>query len=284
MTSEHGIYRKQMPEQKTTPELPEQNPQLEINNESTSSFKTNELGTMKDISAQQPLPQPAGSSQSSESEGLAITFSYRVQDGGERPESYFTQQIKKRIDVTNIPAGSVGVPYELVFDFTPLENDLKIIDPKPNEAFGNRGFEVTSEGNKITIKGTPRDNIDTSLNLCFREENKNIKNAGQDVMPYFRYPKPFLINPHPRELWQNLPVADYDGYQNKDSDCRGETVDYIPAKHGIFSTTSAKSFEVVAASQRGRSHAHVSKPRDDSFHFEFDKETGWNFVAVADGA
>ena len=47
--------------------------------------------------------------------------------------------------------------------------------------------------------------------------------------------------------------------------------------------TAVGNVEVIAASVRGRSHADVGKPRDDAFHFEFDKETGWNFVAVADG-
>ncbi|MDR1486115.1 MAG: protein phosphatase 2C domain-containing protein [Planctomycetaceae bacterium] len=271
---------------KPTPELKTPEPvRLETNNNSTTPFKAEELGTLNDISVQQPSSPPDDSPQSSKTEtGLAVVFQYRVQEGDERPENYFNQQITKRIDATNIPAGSVGVPYELVIDFTPLAKDLKIIDPKPNISFGNRGFEVIAEGNKITIKGTPRDNVDASLNLCFKKEDKKIKDAGHDEVPYSRYPKPFLINPHPRDLWQNLPVTNYEGYQNKDSEARGETVDYIPAKHGVFSTTPSKSFEVIAASQRGRSHAHVGKPRDDCFHFEFDKETGWNFVAVADGA
>ena len=41
---------------------------------------------------------------------------------------------------------------------------------------------------------------------------------------------------------------------------------------------------MIAASQRGRSHAHVGKPRDDHFKIAFFSETKWYFIALADGA
>ena len=69
-------------------------------------------------------------------------------------------------------------------------------------------------------------------------------------------------------------------YKNFDTDARGETADYVKAS----TFTKAKQIEVIAASVRWRSHANVGKPRDDAFHFAFDKNSGWNFVAVADGA
>ncbi|MDR1962701.1 MAG: protein phosphatase 2C domain-containing protein [Planctomycetaceae bacterium] len=257
---------------------------LDTDKDPITPFKAAELGTLEDV-VEKVTPQPPVDTQESPKKevGLAVTFQYRIQEKDDRPESYFTKQITARIDATNIPAGSVGVPYEFIVDFTPLVEDLIIIDPKPNEDFGNRGFAVTFEGNKMKITGTPRDSVDDPLRFCFKNENKKTK-AGQDEYPYNTYPKPFIINPHPRDLWQNLPVTDYEGYQNKDFDAKGQTVDYVPAQKGFLSTTPAKSIEVIAASQRGRSHAHVGKPRDDCFHFEFDKETGWNFVAVADGA
>ena len=42
--------------------------------------------------------------------------------------------------------------------------------------------------------------------------------------------------------------------------------------------------DIVAASQRGRSHAHEGKPRDDHFLLQFCKDTEWYIMAVADGA
>jgi serine/threonine protein phosphatase PrpC len=85
---------------------------------------------------------------------------------------------------------------------------------------------------------------------------------------------PFLISGNPRDSWKNLDVDwDKEGiYRNEDKDAKGELL-----------TTVTGNIEVIAASMRGRSHADVGKPRDDAFHFDFDKETGWNFVAIADG-
>ncbi|MDR1480327.1 MAG: protein phosphatase 2C domain-containing protein [Planctomycetaceae bacterium] len=214
-------------------------------------------------------------------EDFTVVFRYKIQENDLRPDGYFEQQISKIINSANLPAGSVGVPYEHVVDFTSIADIVKIVRSVPNLNFGNRGFAVTSEGNKLTISGTPRETIDSNLWFCFCRDDKK---AGQDKYSYLWRPRPFLINPHPRDLWQNLPVADYEGYENKDFDTRGEKVDYVPAKQRMFPTKPAKSFEVIAASQRGRSHAHVGKPRDDCFYFEFDEKTGWNFIAVADGA
>ena len=42
--------------------------------------------------------------------------------------------------------------------------------------------------------------------------------------------------------------------------------------------------DIVAASQRGRSHAHEGKPRDDHFLLHYCEETEWYIMAVADGA
>ena len=42
--------------------------------------------------------------------------------------------------------------------------------------------------------------------------------------------------------------------------------------------------DIVAASQRGRSHAHEGKPRDDHFMLHYCDKTEWYIIAVADGA
>ncbi|MDR3109810.1 MAG: protein phosphatase 2C domain-containing protein [Planctomycetaceae bacterium] len=268
MTSEYATYR-------PTPE--------QTNSDSSVQSQPSSGNTSAQLSATPQSDEPA-SSDTLKEKGLAIVFNYKVADGEERPDSYFYQQITSRIDAANIPAGSVGVPYEIVIDFTQISKDLHITDSTQNFELGKKGFSVTVSGEVMKIAATPRESIDDVIKFCFRCENGKTKITGKDETPYFEYPKPLLINPHPRDLWQNLPVKDYEGYQNKDYDAQGVSVEYIPAKKGFASATPAKSIEVIAASQRGRSHAHVGKPRDDCFYFDFDKETGWNFVAVADGA
>ncbi|MDR2170021.1 MAG: protein phosphatase 2C domain-containing protein [Planctomycetaceae bacterium] len=214
----------------------------------------------------------------------SIVFLYQTPLGDERPHSYFIGRIEALLNATNIPTGSVGVPYEIILDLSVIGQDLIITNMKLSSGFTDRGFEIQFAPNKIIIKATPRESIDSAMYFIFQKRNKTNENYNSNELSYNSYKKPLLINPHPRDLWQNLPVTDYEGYKNDDFSAAGVTVEYISEKRGIFSTSPAKKFEVIAASQRGRSHAHVGKPRDDCFHFEFDLQTGWNFVAVADGA
>jgi hypothetical protein len=144
---------------------------LDVTKVPITSFKAVEKKTLNDIFLQKTLH--ADSSQNSETEIVfAVGFQYLVQEGKERPERYFNQLITKRIDATNFLAGSVGVPYELVIDFTPLAKDLKISRLVSNAALANRGFEVIEERNKITIRGTPRDSVDDSFSFYFKKEGK----------------------------------------------------------------------------------------------------------------
>lgn len=82
-----------------------------------------------------------------------------------------------------------------------------------------------------------------------------------------------IINPDPRDLWQNKPTDEKIEYYRPDS-----AADFISA--GADTTTR----NILAASQRGRSHAHEGKPRDDHFKILRNAETGWSILAVADGA
>lgn len=81
---------------------------------------------------------------------------------------------------------------------------------------------------------------------------------------------PIFINPDPRDLWKNIPTDMAIEYYKADS-----ATDYVLAE-GIQ--------DLVAASQRGRSHAHEGKPRDDDFGIDHLHESGWYIQIVADGA
>lgn len=78
------------------------------------------------------------------------------------------------------------------------------------------------------------------------------------------------VNPDPRSLWKSVPTDTNITYYKADSD--------------VFHLSGNGEKAVVAASQRGRSHAHEGKPRDDDFKMEYDDETKWYVIAVADGA
>lgn len=79
-----------------------------------------------------------------------------------------------------------------------------------------------------------------------------------------------VVNPNPRLLWRNIPTPDDVPFFK--SDQASESVDVAGDKR------------IVAASNRGRSHAQEGKPRDDHFQLFHSPESGWYVMAVADGA
>jgi serine/threonine protein phosphatase PrpC len=78
------------------------------------------------------------------------------------------------------------------------------------------------------------------------------------------------VRPNPRTLWKNLPVPpDIPFYKDSsDSDC-------LPVSGDL---------KIFGASQRGRSHAHIGKPRDDDFRIAKTQKEDWYVLIVADGA
>ncbi len=79
-----------------------------------------------------------------------------------------------------------------------------------------------------------------------------------------------LVNPDPRSLWKNLP---------SDRDAPGWKTDSFSSFQ-----LGAGGRRLVAASQRGRSHAHNGGFRDDDVALRVTAADGWNILAVADGA
>lgn len=87
---------------------------------------------------------------------------------------------------------------------------------------------------------------------------------------------PIAFNPSPRDLWRNVPTDPNIPYYKPDCDKA-----YIKVEAG--KDGSARK-DIVAASQRGRSHAQEGKARDDHFSLFHCDESDWYIIAVADGA
>ncbi|MDR1658143.1 MAG: protein phosphatase 2C domain-containing protein [Deltaproteobacteria bacterium] len=128
-------------------------------------------------------------------------------------------------------------------------------------------LKVFWDNGKLKIESSAPNPYDGSLYIEVYVENCN----NEESLSPKKYTKDMYIAPDPRSLWNDNEVEDYEGYEisNDDKKCKQIlTIDKF----------------VTAASCRGRSHAHVGKPRDDNFYFECDNASGWNFLAVADGA
>jgi hypothetical protein len=78
-----------------------------------------------------------------------------------------------------------------------------------------------------------------------------------------------IVNPDPRSLWKDLPTDPSKPYQKPDT-----------AAQALLNPPCT----VLAASRRGRSHAHSGTFRDDDFAVDWFQESGWYLLAVADGA
>ena len=77
------------------------------------------------------------------------------------------------------------------------------------------------------------------------------------------------INPDPRTLWKDLPSDTTAKFHKPDL-----------ASHSM----DIGGHRMLAASRRGRSHAHKGTHRDDEAGFRYLPESGWHILAVADGA
>lgn len=79
-----------------------------------------------------------------------------------------------------------------------------------------------------------------------------------------------IVNHDPWSLWKDIASETQDEYWKPDTDCQ--------LQHGADGCT------MLAASKRGRSHAHIGSFRDDDFKLTHDAANGWRVVVVADGA
>ncbi|HEX7870602.1 MAG TPA: PP2C family serine/threonine-protein phosphatase, partial [Chryseobacterium sp.] len=142
--------------------------------------------------------------------------------------------------------------YEFVFPMEEFSN-IRIKDVSGLDLAG-----LSFEEN--TIKGVPFESDTYDLKIEFfhihDENNVEIKKAQ------------LFVNADPKDLWKNIP-----------SD---QEAPFHKADEALFKGNFSDK-KIVVASQRGRSHAHEGKFRDDDFAVN-DLPNLWNIVSVSDGA
>jgi serine/threonine protein phosphatase PrpC len=154
-----------------------------------------------------------------------------------------------------LPNGKVGKDYEY-----PVDNIAEV----SFEHLENIGLHYSPQENKINGKPTAAGDHKITMQIKLKDWTQ-----GKSLM--------LTINPDPKSLWTNEPTPLDIEYYKKDSD-----YDFVMGKSMIKEEIPRK--DMVAASQRGRSHAIEAKPRDDDFALYFDEQTQWYIMAVADGA
>ncbi|MCA1855592.1 protein phosphatase 2C domain-containing protein [Massilia oculi] len=78
-----------------------------------------------------------------------------------------------------------------------------------------------------------------------------------------------LVLPDPRTMWQDRPSDRKDPYWKPDAQC---------------DSVRGAGLATLAASKRGRAHAHAGGFRDDDFRIAHVAASGWHLAVVADGA
>lgn len=167
--------------------------------------------------------------------------------------------------------GKVNQPYQILFDFT----DLNVQGVERYEFVGLDQTGLSFNTTTHMIEGTPILSGDFKVKLCCYPV------GWQEGEPILEKKITLIINPDPRALWNNIPTPENVPYYKPDSDCN-----YIAVKKskGFLGLGSHDNKDIVAASQRGRSHAHEGTARDDDFEISYNEESGWYITVAADGA
>jgi serine/threonine protein phosphatase PrpC len=170
---------------------------------------------------------------------------------------------KKKVLLDDIQHANLGMPNATAGKEYSFTIDLA---KKPFDgivAFDMVEFEATGliyEPIGRTIAGVPQTAGDYKLSFRFK-----IEEEGEWYEKHVK----FLVNPNPKSLWKDLPSDETDPYWKADA--------------SEIAVPFGQNY-LVAASKRGRSHAHEGKFRDDEFDYLFLEETGWGVIAVSDGA
>ena len=167
-----------------------------------------------------------------------------------------------------LPNGKVGQPYNFVFS----TEKIGITDIEDFNFTGLDQIGLTFDTITDTITGIPKVAGEQSIRLFLKRK------GWTEGKPVFERKLTLTVNPDPRSLWQDKPSDKNDPYWKPEFASQFLKVEST----GLVLKTERK--DVVAASQRGRSHAHEGIFRDDDFGMDYDKKTNWYIITVADGA
>ncbi len=216
--------------------------------ESTSSSIQREQVTTSPPLPVPSSPPPATAPSSSTSVSAATSTSVTGSSSAPPVEKSVSDPAPK---VEPLPNGSVGTPYR-----------HSIPQPQSGRNFdytfsSEIGLKVEMVDGNLVLNGIPSVSGHHTLTLKFDAPEKPGRSVEYAI----------FLNPDPRSLWKDLPSDPNLPYQKSthDSEC-----------------VSGPKVRLVAASVRGRSHAHEGTFRDD--HFLISHDDGWHFLAVSDGA
>lgn len=182
-----------------------------------------------------------------------------------------TQNIQTKSKNMILPNGKVSQEYKHIVNIGSL--GIPDISDFWFEGLESFGLKYQPDTNQIT--GVPTLAGDHKINLKIKLKD------WTEGKPIISKEITIIINPDPKSLWKNIPTPENIEYFKPDSASQFLRVE---GNKGIFGIGKTERKDVVAASQRGRSHAQEGKPRDDDFGMKFIEDLNWYIITVADGA
>ena len=168
----------------------------------------------------------------------------------------------------NLKNGKVGQEYLYKIDFKKIYNGSEISD-YTIEGLESIGLTLNKETGEITgtptKAGDPKDNFEYELTVRYQ-----IAEGNKESIKIF-----IKILPDPKSMWKILEPPDELGDRKAHTDHR---------LLKLGKDNKGKENILMAASKRGRSHAHKALFRDDHVEIEYLDDIGWSIIAVADGA
>ncbi|WP_332848764.1 PP2C family serine/threonine-protein phosphatase [Massilia sp. S19_KUP03_FR1] len=154
-----------------------------------------------------------------------------------------------------LPNARAGDAYRQPLEAVPPSEDKVIFLPLAPDT------GLTVEPASGIVSGTPQTPGEVLLGVTYHYASE----PGQLRVANVK----LTVNPDPKKMWQNLPPPVDAPYPRTDTDCAALTDEH---------------FRILAASKRGRSHAHVGSFRDDDFRIAQLAGSGWQIAVLADGA
>ncbi|MBB1126435.1 PP2C family serine/threonine-protein phosphatase [Thiospirillum jenense] len=154
-----------------------------------------------------------------------------------------------------LPNGKLGVPYQAVI--TGQLNSGASVDILSMTLPSELGLNFNADTNEL--HGIPTQSGDYTVTINWQI------NAQQSYCSDCL----FIINPDPKQLWKILEPAPTEPYAKP---------------HQAHQFLPNDTVNLLAASTRGRAHAHIGQFRDDDYFINYHPASGWSVLLVADGA
>lgn len=192
---------------------------------------------------------------------------------------YYSQLLKIEDDdiveywIEGLEKTGLELVSEILLDF-PKESNTTVqdninLDIKDNDSEYCQKQVIGTKIKGLVIKGNPTMSGDFDITLKYKYK------GWFDGCNILERKLRFAINPDPRSLWKDIPT---------DKNIKFYKDDFVSEYVTVLANDKGIQKDIVAASKRGRSHAHEGKARDDDFKLYHNNENGWYVIAVADGA